>query len=347
MNGRKRATIKDVAEAAGVSTASVSQALRPRKDSNIKLQESKIELIRETAKRLHYIPHAGARSIRSRRFGTVGYFTPKALNLYYTPYGYQHGVHDALEEKDYRITLIRVSPQLDEAKDEIPNVFNELNLDALIVESYGELAAKIYEVYRGMNFPFLYLNDRHNFNSVYVDDVKASRDLTQHALAKGHRKVCFVHRLIEGESELEKMHHSAVDRESGYSQAMVENGLEPAVVSLKFISVLGRDASLTDEQWDQLKDFDALITYDDDLANTIARKCYDRGVRIPEDIGVAGFNGDYASLSSWRQLTTMLIPAYDMGLAIGRMATQRLHNDDGASVPSIVFNPTLIEGRTL
>jgi LacI family transcriptional regulator len=347
MRERKRATIKDVAAAAGVSTASVSQALRPRKDSNIKLQEKKIELIRETAKRLNYMPHAGARSIRSRRFGTVGYFTPKALNLYYTPYGYQHGVHDALEEKDYRITLIRVSPQLDQAKEEIPNVFNELNLDALIVESYGELAAKIYELYRGMNFPFLYLNDRHESNSVYVDDVKGADILTRHALEKGYRKICFVHRQIEGESGIEKMHHSAIDRETGYSQAMVDNGLDPAIVSLAFKSVLGREESLSDEQWDQLKDFDALIAYDDDLANAIARKGYDLDVRVPDDIALASFNGDYASLSSWRPLTTMLIPAYDMGLAIGRMATQRLQENNGASLASIKFTPTLIEGRTL
>ena len=343
----KRTTIKDVAEAAGMSTASVSQALRPRKNSNIKLQEKKIQLIRETAKRLNYIPHAGARSIRSKRFGSVGFFKPKAVNLGYAPYGYQHGVHDALEENDYRITLIRISGYLDKAREEIPRVFRELNLDALIVESYGELARKIYDIYKGVNFPFLYLNDRQDLNSVYVDDVRGAEILTEHALSKGYRKICFVHRLIGGDASVEDMHHSAVDRATGYANAMKSVGLKPAFVYVHSDSVVSREVAVDDTQFDALRQFDALIAYDDDLANSIARKCYEKIVRIPDDLGIAGFNGDYASLSAWRALTTMRIPAYKMGLAIGRMAAERLNDPNGDSIPSVVFTPLLIEGQTL
>jgi DNA-binding LacI/PurR family transcriptional regulator len=341
----RRATIKDVAEAAGVSIASVSQALRPRKDSNIKLQENKIELIKEAAKKLNYRPHAGARSIRSRRFGSIGYFSSKVLNLVYTPYGYQHGVHDALEENDYRITLIRVSAQLDQASEEIPNAFNELNLDGLIVESYSELASRIHDLYAERNFPFLYLNDRHEFDSVYVGEVESARILTRHVLEKGYRKVVFAHRHIIGEPEIHQMHHSALDRETGFRQAMEANGLTPAVVTIEASAVLGREVSLSDDQWDQLKDFDAIIAYDDDFANAIARKCYDKNVRIPDDVALAGFNGDYASLSAWRALTTMQIPSYDMGLAIGRMAIKRIQGNSDP-IPSLRFLPALLPGQT-
>lgn len=346
MKNPKRATIKDVAEAAGVSIASVSQALRPRDNSNIKLQENKIQLIKETAKSLNYRPHAGARSIRSQRFGSIGYFSSKALNLVYTPYGYQHGVHDALEEKDYRITLIRVSAQLDQASEQIPKAFNELNLDGLIVESYSELASRIHDVYAARNFPFLYLNDRHEFDSVYVGEVESASILTRYVLAKGYRRIAFAHRHVTGEPEIEKMHYSALDRETGYKQIMEANGLSPAVFAIEAPSVLGRDTFISDEQWDRLKAFDAIIAYDDDFANSIARKCYDMNVRIPDDIALAGFNGDYAALSAWRPLTTMEIPTYEMGLAIGRMAIDRLHEKRGP-IPSIRFLPSLVEGLTL
>ena len=347
MSTKKRATMKDVAAAAGVSTASVSQALRPREGSNIKLQDKKIELIRETARRLNYMPHAGARSIRSKRFGSIGYFSPKSLNLVYTPYGYQHGVHDALEENDYRITLIRVSAKVDKASEQIPSAFMELNLDALIVESYSELASKIYDLYKGRDLPFLYLNDKHNWNSVYVDDVKGSEILTQHAIDKGYRKICFVHREILGEATVAKMHHSAIDRAQGFSNLMEANGLSPSFVTVQSKSVLSREVELDDAQLDSLKGFDALIAYDDDLANSIARSCYRKGIRIPDDVGIAGFNGDYGSFSSWCPLTTMKIPSYEMGLQIGRMAVQRVKDGFGKDAPSSAFVPSLIEGLSL
>jgi LacI family transcriptional regulator len=340
-----RATIKDVAEAAGVSIASVSQALRPKIGSNIKLNVHKINFIKETAKRLNYRPHAGARSIRSRRFGSIGYFSSKAVNLVYTPFGYQHGVYDALEENDYRLTLIRASAQVDHASEQIPKVFNELNLDGLIVESYNELASRIYDMYAERNFPFLYLNDRHKFDSVYVGEVESARILTRHVLDRGYKRVVFVHRQVIGEPEIHQMHHSALDRETGYRQIMLAHDLDPVVLTFESLSVVGREDSITDAQWNLLKGFDAIITYDDDLANSIARKCYDLNVRIPDDIALAGFNGDYASLSAWRPLTTMQIPAYEMGLQAGRMAIKRIQGTSGP-VPSIRFVPTLIKGET-
>ncbi|NDV61876.1 LacI family transcriptional regulator [Puniceicoccales bacterium CK1056] len=342
----KRTTIKDVAEAAGVSTAAVSQALRPKENSNIKLQETKIQLIRETAKKLNYRPHTGARSIRSQRFGSIGYFSSKSLNLVYTPYGYQHGVHDALEESDFRLTLIRVSAGVDQASEEIPKAFSEFHLDGLIVESYSELASKLHDLYADRDFPFLYLNDRHEFDSVFVGEIEASKVLTNHVISKGYRKIAFAHRYIKGEPVIEKMHHSALDRETGYRQTMSANGLNPTVVTVESPAVLGREVNLTDEQWEQLKEFDAIIAYDDDFANCIARKCYDKGIRIPDDIGLAGFNGDYASLSSWRALTTMQIPAYEMGLTLGRMAVNRIKGDAG-KLPSVRFVPSLIQGNTI
>ena len=57
----RRATIKDIALAAGLSTAAVSQALRPHPNSNIKLQAETVERVKRIASELDYQPHAGAR----------------------------------------------------------------------------------------------------------------------------------------------------------------------------------------------------------------------------------------------------------------------------------------------
>ena len=67
MSLSRRSTIKDIAQAAGLSAAAVSQALRPHPNSTIKLQRETIERVKRVASELNYQPHAGARSIRSNR----------------------------------------------------------------------------------------------------------------------------------------------------------------------------------------------------------------------------------------------------------------------------------------
>ena len=151
----RRATIKDIAQAAGLSTAAVSQALRPQPKSNIKLQQETIDKIKRIAGELNYQPHAGARSIRSNSFDTIGYFTAKTGLFTNSPTGYLAGVHDIAEAKGSRITLIRLPVSVDDISKAMPTVFSERNLDALVIESYNNLARQIYERVKAARLPVI------------------------------------------------------------------------------------------------------------------------------------------------------------------------------------------------
>jgi LacI family transcriptional regulator len=342
----KRATIKDIARVAGVSTASVSQALRPSSTSNIKLQQGTIDRVKSVALQLNYRPHSGARSIRSKHFGTLGYFVAKEGLFIHTPAGYMAGVHDAAEEIAYWITLIRLPHRLDEIRNTVPSVFSEHNLDALVIESYSEISEQIHDRLFDMRLPVIFLNDKHDVNSVYVDDQYGSGLLTQHMIDKGYRDICFLLRQnINGSPKVEDMHHSAVNRMTGFTETMEKNNLK-AVVKMVKTPVVSRDVDLTDEQWGQIKEHGAIIAYDDDLANMIGRYCYRHRIRIPDDIAIAGFNGDYGSLCSWQKLTTVKIPSYEMGRHATEMALDLVRNGNHKPIPSAVYRPTLIPGDT-
>ncbi len=346
VNQAKPITIKDIARVAGVSTATVSQALRPRAASNIKLQEDTIERVRSVANQLNYRPHVGARSIRSKHFGTVGYFTAKEGLYTHTPDGYMAGVHDVAEEKDCRITMIRIPHRLDDIKYDFPKVFTENNLDALIIESYNHLADKIFDQIKENSLPVIYLNNRLEKNSVYVDDVLGAAELTNYLLGQGYQKICLLIRQIAGGPSIDQMHHSAIDRSKGYLRQMNEAGFEPKIVTCVTESVAGLDVDLKDSDWEQIKDYEAVIAYDDDLANALGRYCLRNAIRIPSDIAIAGFNGDYASMCSWMRLTTMQIPSYDMGRSASQMAFQLLENRQNTAIPSTTFQSQLIMGET-
>lgn len=346
MSQARRATIKDIAQAAGLSTAAVSQALRPHPNSNIKLQAETIERVKRVAGELNYQPHAGARSIRSNSFDTIGYFTAKTGLFTNSPAGYLAGVHDIAEGHGSRITLIRLPVDLDDLSKAMPAVFSERNLDALVIESYSELACQIYERVEAARLPVIFLNDRHETNSVFVDDEWAAGELTRHLIEKGYRSIAFLHRKIEGGAPVKKMHHSAPDREAGYRKAMRKAKLPAACHTVTTKGVVGLDVELSDEDWQAIAAHDAVIAYDDDLANLVGRTAYSRKVRIPRALAIASFNGDYASLCAWQRLTTMRIPAYEMGMKAAEMAFELFKGGPETALPSVAFRPTLLLGQT-
>jgi LacI family transcriptional regulator len=346
MTPSRRATIKDIAQAAGLSTAAVSQALRPHPKSNIKLQAETIERVKRVASELDYRPHAGARSIRSNSFDTIGYFTAKTGLFVNSPTGYLAGVHDIAEGRGSRITLIRLPADLDDLSKAMPAVFSERNLDALVIESYSNLARQIYERVQASRLPLVFLNDRHEMNSVYVDDEWAAGELTRHLIEKGYQRIGFLHRHTEGGPPVKKMHHSAVDREAGYRKAVRKAKLPVSCHTVITKGVVGLDVELSSEDWDMIRQHDAVIAYDDDLANLVGRTAYDRGVRVPKALAIASFNGDYASLCAWQRLTTMQIPTYEMGKKAAEMAFVLSKGGPDTAIPSVAYRPTLIVGQT-
>jgi LacI family transcriptional regulator len=341
-----RATIKDIAKAAGVSTAAVSQALRPQSKSNIKLLPETVERVKKAAQQLNYRPHSGARSIRSNKFGTIGYFSAKRGLYTPTPQGYISGVHDLAHERGYRITLISFPQGIDEIHTVIPCVFLEHNLDALVIESYSELAYQIHERIRESQLPVIFLNDRHETNSVYVDDVQGGRIATRHLIDRGYQRIGFLHRQIIDTPPIEEMHHSARDREQGYREVMIEAGREPQVHRVETSDLVGLDVELSAKDWEQIMQFDAVVSYDDDLSNLIGRSAYARGLRIPDCLAIASFNGDYGSFCSWQRLTTIKIPSYEMGRDAAELVFRLAKEGFGASLPSSIHQPRLIQGQT-
>ena len=166
MSSPRRTTIKDIARTAGLSTAAVSQALRPHPNSNIKLQAETVERVKKVAIELNYRPHSGARSIRSNSFSTIGYFVAKTGQFTNTPYGYMAGVHDVAEEHEFRMALIRLPMAIDDISTAMPSVFSERNIDALVIESYSELAYQIYARIEACGLPVIVVHERHVWFSV-------------------------------------------------------------------------------------------------------------------------------------------------------------------------------------
>lgn len=340
----RRPTIVDIAKEAGLSAASVSQALRPRHGSNIKLPEETVARVKAVARKLNYRPHAGARSIRSKTFQNIGFFVAKRGLMTRSPDGYLAGAHDAAEENGFRLINIQLAQQAGAIVQSLPTALEERNLDCLIISSYHRMTREIHDRLEEENLPVIYLNDKHPSNSIHVDDVAGAADMTRYLIERGYRRIAFVLRKDADPLPLQSMHHSAADRIEGYQGAMAEAGLAPALETLFATEVAGEGLEVPEDWQAWIDKYDALFAYDDDLANQLGRLFYQNRLHVPNDIALAGYNGDYAAASAWQSLTSMHVPAYEMGRAAFELAHQLIFNKNQRPSPSLVFKAELSIG---
>lgn len=347
MKPGKRVTIKDVASEAGLSVAAVSQALRPRSASTIKVSDGTRARVAAVARKLKYRRHAGAGSIRSARFQNVGFFVAKMASHAREPEGYLRGVVDGAMPRGYRVTIAPLTTEDADHRETVPALLQEKHLDALIITSHHAITAAIHEELKGADLPVVFLNDRHPNNSIYVNEKAGARIMTRHLVQRGYRRIVFLLRQSPKNRSLTKMHHSARDRIEGYREAMRGAGLE-ADVRTVVMSRLVEENQRIPEDWLPAEEPlpEAIFCYDDDLANSVAKMLYRRGLRVPGDIGLAGYNGGYASLCAWCPLTTMALPTYAMGKAAFSMAMDLLEAEEAETAPSIAFESELRVGES-
>lgn len=341
-----RVTIKDVANEAGLSLGAVSQALSPNPNSTIKVSEKTVLRVQEAARKVGFRPHAGARSVRSNKFHNIGFFVAKKGVYTRPPEGYLMGVSDAAQRHGYRVILVGLENEQGHYQETVPSLLREKNLDALVVASYHHLSSLIHDELTDSGLPVVYVNDQHEHNSAWLDDQAGGRIMTDYLIERGYRNIVFALRTHTEGQKLEDMHYSALERIGGYKKAMLAAGLEPDVRTIQMKEMLEVNQRIPDEWLLDKALPDAVFAYDDDLANSIAKLLYRRKLHIPDDIGLAGYNGAYASFSAWRPLTTMRIPAYDMGYAAVEMALRVVEGSDQKEFPSIKFRPELVIGES-
>jgi LacI family transcriptional regulator len=343
----KRVTIKDVAREAGLSLAAVSQALRPTEGSTAKVSEDTRKRVAEVARRLRYRRHSGAGSIRSARFHNIGFHVAKMGPRTRAPEGYLLGVVEEAMRREYRVIFTPLPTEPGRFREDVPAILQEKHLDALVIASHHAMTAEIHAELKGEGLPIVFLNDRHPQNAVYVNDVAGARRMTRHLIDRGYRRITFLLRKSRLNPPLAHLHHSARERIRGYRQAMRAAGLQPDVRTVAMQDIMEVTERMP-ENWlpDNKPVPEAIFCYDDDLANSVAKLLYRRGLRVPDDIGLAGYNGSYASLCAWSPLTTMAIPTYEMGCAASSMALKLIGGEGEIEVPSVRFDSSLMIGES-
>ncbi|HYL70615.1 MAG TPA: LacI family DNA-binding transcriptional regulator [Candidatus Dormibacteraeota bacterium] len=298
------ATIKDVARRARVSIASVSRTLNHADTVAPEIRER----VLRAARSLRYTPHAVARSLISRRTHTVGLVLPDMHGGYFSEL--IRGVDGAARSRGLHL-LVSSSRG---SSLEVTEALRSMNgrVDGLLVMSPHVDAATLVEALP-VGLPTVLINSRAPAGirpGFVVDDFGGARSMTAHLAGCGYRRIAH----IRGQES----HFESGERLRGYQAALTAGGLQPLVLEGDFSEESGYRAGR--ELAARRERPDAVFAANDTMAIGCLFALTEAGIRVPEDMGLAGFDDVPVARYVSPPLTTVRADV----AGIGQRALERL-----------------------
>ena len=307
---RSSVTIREVASQAGVSVATVSRFI----NHNAPVSEEVGARLERVMAKLRYTPHAAARNLATRKTLAVGLLLNNLRNDFFVPF--LNGVEGVVRKKGYNLII---ATYLAESRDETPPPIGPHNTDGLLVFSDG-LSDKDLASYHAAGFPMVMVHTTPPASlpipGVTVENLQVTQQLIEH-LIKTHRRRQIV--FLRGPVRQEDSHL----RERGYRDALEASGIacdDRLVLNGGFERGIAYDSMSRFLSNENRADFDAVFTGSDDAAIGVFRALQEHGLRIPEDVSVAGFDDLGFGRFLDPPLTTVRAPTE----MVGRIATERL-----------------------
>jgi LacI family transcriptional regulator len=301
--------IEDVAVAAGVSMKTVSRVL----NNEPNVREDTRRRVQEMVARLQYKPNLSARSLAGQRSYVVALVYNNPSRNYLMEI--QSGMLEACSAHNYHLVLAPIGSGKQRAAADIKGLFQHSAPDGvvLIPPLTDDKVVLAYLEQQALPFACIAPRDQHRRIGVFMDESAAVRELIAHLIALGHRRI--------GHIKGPPAHGACHWRYNGYRDALREAGIgyDPAlVVEGEFVFESGRRGA------DWLLDLPdpptAIFAANDDMAAGVIRVAGERGLAVPRDLSVCGFDDTPIARHIFPALTTIRQPTSDMG----RLATLEL-----------------------
>ncbi len=303
------ATIADVAKRAGVSIATVSRVLNRTAAVNSVTEER----VRAAISHLHYVPHSAARILASRRTSTLGLLLPEIGGWYFP--SMLRGIEAAAREQGYDL-LIHTAEATYPLKAS-RRALGMHNTDGLLVFT-NSLEQDELALMKQNDFPVVLLHQTPHWTSgipvVTIENKSGAQKLVDHLIDVHHcRRIVF----LQGPEG----HEDSAWRERGYRESLKAHNIpfDDSLVAAGEFDEYCAASAIGQLLVDGL-DFDAVFCGDDDAAIGVTVALQRAGLRIPEDVAVAGFDDVPISRFLTPPLTTVRAPTE----RVGREAVEKL-----------------------
>lgn len=334
----RRTTIRDIAARTGMSITTVSLVLnkRPSKIS----EETKRKVI-EAARELNYSPNQLAVGLITKRTQTLGLIVSDISNIFFSILA--KGVEQSCQKEGWSVVLCN-SWDLHERDMKLISVLAGRGVDGIIYcmssDSDEEKAKESYGLLKKYNVPYIeidsdYAGDaRHN---VFFDNERGGYLAARHLIENGHRRIA----CITGPNGPSYVS----GRIQGYRKALAEAGIayDPDILVEGDYSM---ESGIRAIDALEGKDFTALFAFNDMMAFGAFKAFRERGIQIPGDLSLVGYDDVPLCELLEVPLTTIKQPIYEMGITAARNMIRYIETENDEDT-NVCFFPTLMERKSV
>jgi len=334
MISKRKTTIYEVAQAAGVSRQTVSRVLNDRPDVSPETRKR----IKEIIEQLGYQPSAIARSLSLKKTYTFGVVT--AGLKYLGPSRTLSGITRQADELGYGLLLKELASFSANNVTPLLQWFQSHHVDGIIwaAPEIGDNRNWLEDLATEINVPiiFMTMEKRDSISMVAIDNFSGGKMATEHLISLGRKNIGHISGPLDW--------WEARERKRGWEEALSAAGSDPMWVEGNWSSKSGKLAMR--ELLNKFPEMDAIFVGNDQMALSVLQTAWEAGVKVPDDLAVIGFDG----IPETEFYSPPLSTIYQNQDEIGRTAVQELIrlvdeqlDDEQEIMPrQIIIKPELI-----
>jgi LacI family transcriptional regulator len=326
-------TVHDVAKRAGVAPITVSRVI----NNSGYISDATRRRVEAIIKEIGYVPNTLARGLRSKRTNTLALIVTDITNPYFTSMA--RGVEDVAGDSNY--TVIYCNTDESEAKEEkYANILAQKQVDGVLLVPAGGNDRTIR--FLGSNNIAVVVLDRRvsgvETDFVRSDSVNGANRLAKLLIGLGHERIA----IITGPKNVS----TAVDRVTGYKQALIEAGLSEneLIYYGEFNQQSGYE--LTKQAMMLSPKPTALFGANNFIMLGIIKALRELQLNVPDDISVVGFDDFPKAMLVKPFFTAIVQPAYEMGRVATQLLLDRISGDSSKECQELILPTELFEGES-
>ncbi|XTR39163.1 LacI family DNA-binding transcriptional regulator [Paraclostridium tenue] len=323
-------TIKDIANLAGVSKTTVSKVLN-NKDQ--KISESTRQKILNIVRENNYVPNKMAQSLVTKKTKTIGLIIPDIRNPFFTDIA--RGAEDKAVREGYNIILCNTDENI-EKETRAFNTLTEKMVDGIIFAPSSKTEVNSNE-YKISSKPIVLVDKELNIENlkgvVSLDNEEGTYLGTKHLVGISHKDILYLSGPLKSEI--------SINRLKGYKKALKESNIkfnEDLVIQGEYSFEWGYEVVKNLYEIN----FTAICAANDLIAIGAIKALKERGIKIPQDISIVGFDDIQTANIIEPQLTTIKQNSYDMGYESASILINNLENKEINNIEKMIFKPELV-----
>lgn len=335
VNEKKRSlTLRDVSEASGVSEMTVSRVLRNRGD----VSNATRERVLRASKELGYVPNKIAGALASKRVNLVAVIIPSLSNMVFPEV--LSGISEILEDTELQ-PVVGVTDYLPEKEERVLYEMLSWRPSGVIIAGL-EHTESARAMLNAAGIPVVEIMDvdgKAVDSMVGISHRRAGREMAKAIMKAGYKRIGFLGTKMP-------LDHRARKRFEGFTEALAKGGIE--IVDQEFYSggsALAKGREMTEIMLDRSPEIDFLYYSNDMIGAGGLLHLLDKGIDVPGQIGLAGFNGVELLQGLPRQLATMDACRRECGQKAASIIAARINEEDVPTIheltPKISFGDTL------